>query len=256
MGSGSIHGPAQYGLDRSRYSSQLIELKVQDIGCYFTNQNLMWEQEAIGRLGSAMLEPNPICPAGRSPRQHFPDLIPCDSNQSTQRTRSSSANILPQPGSPSRQVLLETVKEALEKRQKPVRYQEEDVCPSPRVGFYQFRHETSHDQDKLSRLSVQKLGSVTIAEPTGRDRPLNHVISVQSPSILPVRSPTRQLLSQPADTSGNERLDDMKPDDVARLVSDILATQMELAIDSLGPAAGCSTEDSPYQVKIRVMNIK
>lgn len=197
-----------------------------------------------------MLEPNPISPVDRSPR-HFPDLIPAES-QATQ-TRPPPHNILPQPGSPSRKVLLETVKETLERRKKLVRDQEEDEVSSPRVGFYQFRHETGHDQDKLSRLSVQKLPSVTIATRTRPDRRLSHVISVQSPSIPPTRSPTPQLLGQAADTSENELLD-IKPDDVAQLVSDILATQMELAVDSLNPAAPCWMDvrsTSPgYQVNV------
>lgn len=159
----------------------------------------------------------------------------------------SGSKQLPQPGSPSRRTLLEAVKDTLERRTKSQpaikdNQEEDDVSslPSPRVGFYQFSHESG--QDKLSRLSVQKLPSVSIA--TQRvDRPLNHVISVQSPSIVadrvPVDSPPSVSQNEPVlpvdnGLVVNNRFDnvDIQPDDVARLVSDILASQLQLAVDS------------------------
>ncbi|XP_046437952.1 uncharacterized protein LOC124189032 [Daphnia pulex] len=224
-------------------------------------------QETIGRLGAAMLEEtgDPAQSPRRSQR-HFPDLIPRKASQSPQKPKteqpvhSFSSNqqqpgFLPQPGSPSRQALLEAVKETLERRKKPAIDEEEEKGKeseqSPRVGFYRFRHtETvaaAVQEDKLSRLSVQKLPSVTIAT-RKPDRPLNHVISVQSPSIVSTicQSPASvELLTERTASSSSSSANhhqqqsppnlEIQPDDVARLFCDLLATQLELAVDSIGP---------------------
>ena len=191
-----------------------------------------------------MLVESPVSPG----RTHFPDLIPKQikspkrEQQITTHIRPSSGDSLPRPGSSSRQVLLEAVKETLERRKIPA--QEESAeerrkeafqhPQSPRVGFYQFRHdETAFGQDKLSRLSVQKLPSVTIATRTA-ERQLNHVISVQSPSIDPILPATAAAAVQELIDPDDRATVDIQPDDVARLVSDFLAGQLELAVDSLG----------------------
>lgn len=205
-----------------------------------------------------MLE-SPVSPA-RSQRQ-FPDLIPkqikspkreyvAEKQQPQQpeqspihiRPPSSGGGSLPRSGSPSRQALLEAVKGTLERRKNQPLVDEERKKDVPqqeqsrRVGFYQFHHETASGQDKLSRLSVQKLPSVTIATRTA-DRPLNHVINVQSPSIETShhRAVEDELLPAKPNDPTTSVDEDIQPDDVARLVSDILATQLELAVDSLGP---------------------
>ena len=140
---------------------------------------------------------------------HFPDLIPVPTKPTIIRQSSSNDT--------SRQELLEAVKETLlEKRHK-----QHNNAQSPRVGFYECRHETD-EHNKLSRLSVQKLPSVTIAT-RGAARPINHhIIDVQSSSIVQAPELQGAIL-------------DIQPDDVARLVSDILSTQLELAVDSLEP---------------------
>lgn len=175
-----------------------------------------------------MLEPiDPV----KSPRHsHFPDLIP--QNKSSLKDEPLHSN-LPQPGSPSRKDLLQAVKKTLENRKKPM----EDV-QSPRIGFYQFRHESVHE-DKLSQLSIQQLPSVTIAT---QKPALNHVISVQSPSIDPV-----ELLTGQPDMDNQELT--LEPDDVARIFSDLLATQLELAVDSIGQLP------SPRQCQIKSSHV-
>lgn len=213
----------------------------------------------------------------RRSQRHFPDLIPRKASQSPQKPKteqsvhSFSSNhrqpgFLPQPGSPSRQTLLEAVKETLERRKKPAIDEEEEKGKeseqSPRVGFYRFRHtETvaAVQEDRLSRLSVQKLPSVTIAT-RKPDRPLNHVINVQSPSIVSTicQSPASvELLTErtaSSSSSANHHQQqsppnlEIQPDDVARLFCDLLATQLELAVDSIGPI---HQPASPRQCQVR-----
>ena len=209
-----------------------------------------------------MLETGDPEQSPRRSQRHFPDLIPQKRSQSPQKPDKeqplhsfSKELVLPQPGSPSRQALLEAVKETLKRRKKPTA--DNEVVKdeqSPRVGFYRFCHETvaAVQEDKLSRLSVQKLPSVTIATQKP-DRPLNHVISVQSPSIASSichhQSPAsvESLTEHPntsassSSSSANHQEErppcnlEIQPDDVARLFCDLLATQLELAVDSIGP---------------------
>ena len=224
----------------------------------------------------------------RSPRRsqrHFPDLIPRKRSQSPPKPNKeplhSFTSQLPQPGSPSRQALLEAVKETLERRKKLTADNEEEKTEqSPRVGFYRFRHETvaAVQEDKLSRLSVQKLPSVTIATQKP-DRPLNHVISVQSPSIASpichhtadsVELPTEhsntsataaKLTSSSSSNIANHQQEEqtspnfeIQPDDVARLFCDLLATQLELAVDSIGPIQD-QQPASPRQCQVKTCHV-
>jgi len=219
-----------------------------------------------------MLETDDPLPSPRRSQRHFPDLIPQKPSQSPQKPNNeqpvhsfSSQPILPQPGSPSRQALLKAVKETLERRKKHAIDEEKGKEEqSPRVGFYRFRHETvaAVQEDKLSRLSVQKLPSVTIATQKP-DRPLNHVISVQSPSIAsPIcQSPASvELLTEQTASSStaNHRQPppnlEIQPDDVARLFCDLLATQLELAVDSIGPIQE-KQPASPRQCQVKTGHV-
>ncbi|KAI9564413.1 hypothetical protein GHT06_008152 [Daphnia sinensis] len=196
-------------------------------------------QETIGRLGTAMLDPSD--PGQSSPRRaHFPDLIPQTKSRAKPKEEPLHVGL---PGDPARRDLLEAVKKTLERRKK-VTDEEEKNAPSPRVGFYQLRHESvTNQEDKLSRLSVQKLPSVTIATQKP-DLPVNHVISVQSPSIVPVS--VELLAEQPA---VNNQQPTLEPDDVARIFSDLLATQLDLAVDSIGQLT------SPRQCQIKSSHV-
>lgn len=220
----------------------------------------------------------------RSPRRsqkHFPDLIPRKRSQSPPKPNKeplhSFTSQLPQTGSPSRQALLEAVKETLERRKKLTADNEEEKTEqSPRVGFYRFRHETvAAVSNKLSRLSVQKLPSVTIATQKP-DRPLNHVISVQSPSIaspichhtadsveLPAEHPNTSATAAASSSSSiaNHQQEEqtspnfeIQPDDVARLFCDLLATQLELAVDSIGPIQD-QQPASPRQCQVKTCHV-
>ncbi|XP_057371260.1 uncharacterized protein LOC130692198 [Daphnia carinata] len=195
-------------------------------------------QETIGRLGTAMLESSD---PGQSPRHaHFPDLIPQTKSWAKPKEEPLHSS-LPPPGDPTRRDLLEAVRKTLERRKKLLDEEEKNV-QSPRVGFYQLRHESvTNQEDKLSRLSVQKLPSVTIATQKP-DLPVNHVISVQSPSIVPVSA--EPLVEQP-NTAVDNQQPTLEPDDVARIFSDLLATQLDLAVDSIGQLT------SPRQCQIK-----
>lgn len=190
-----------------------------------------------------MLEPSD---PGQPPRRaHFPDLIPQTKSWAKPKEEPLHSS-LPPPDDPSRRDLLEAVKKTLERRKK-LSDEEEKTDQSPRVGFYQVRHESvTNQEDKLSRLSVQKLPSVTIATQKP-DLPVNHVISVQSPSIVP---PSVELL---ADGQPNKVVDNqqptLEPDDVARIFSDLLATQLDLAVDSIGQLT------SPRQCQIKSSHV-
>lgn len=199
-------------------------------------------QNTIRRLGTAILDDDDDdgrrtgCQAGQ---KEFPDLIPRRSAVST------PSRHLPPAGSSKRQALLEAVKETLGRRIQlktaaattPVMAEEEEdgggrcePAQSPRVGFYTFSHETSC-RKPMKRLSVQQLPSVTIESKANVARAQvgpPTVIDVQSRSMTPERSEA----TVDSAAASQEMVDSIRPEDVARIVSDILADQLDLAFDA------------------------
>lgn len=196
-------------------------------------------------------------------RPIFPDLIP------SSRTSGSASRVLPSAGSPSRQALLEVVKETLGRRiqlrnpiyeeqkdgqekEEPAVEEERPVLPrapplvsnrSPRVGLFNVRHEgDAITKDKLGRLTVQSLPSVTIA--TRAVMPPSRVIEIQSRSISSAQvslEPEQDgkvdcNVSLSASSKSEEEAvatdRSIQPEEVARIVSEILANQVDLAFDS------------------------
>ena len=161
----------------------------------------------------------------------YPDLIP----RQQQQQQSAVEISLPPPGTPSRQLLLGAVKESLESKRKN---------PSPpRVALYQFRHRSDEEEtltDKMRRLSVRQLPSVTIASPRSIHRSANQIVHVQSPS---------SAIVDVSATPPPPPAIDIQPDDVARIVSDIMASQIELAVDSFrNPASDAVTSSISTKV--------
>lgn len=164
----------------------------------------------------------------------YPDLIPRQQQQQKQPAVEIS---LPPPGTPSRQLLLGAVKESLESKRK-------NPTP-PRVALYQFRHQSDAEEetltDKMRRLSVRQLPSVTIASPRSFHRSANQIVHVQSPSSA--------IVDVSATPPPPPTAIDIQPDDVARIVSDIMASQIELAVDSFrNPESDAVTSSISTQV--------
>ena len=177
----------------------------------------------------------------RSTTSSYPDVIPKPASPGP----CDAPIALPSPGNPERRFLLGAAKEILDKRQSErasVAVVKE--TGQSRIGFYEFSHARDDVTEKLSRLSVQKLPSVTIATPGTRNR--NVIVhSVQSPSLDlrlsqsigpveliepgdPIQADEKEQVKEEV-KKANAQLD---PDDVACIVSEILAGQVELALDA------------------------
>lgn len=205
------------------------------------------DKDTIRRLGSALADHEQekdedvrSSTSGSS----YPDVVPRSSSPASpaperEPEAGGTGQRLPSPGNPQRQFLLGAVKEMLDERNST--RVAVDVATAPpaasgstsRIAFYEFRHPADDTAAKLNRLSVQRLPSVTIATPDAAARRSSAAFSVHSPSL--------HLAPGEAGSIGGSDLDkepdaasrpDIRPDDVARVVSDILAGQLELALDS------------------------
>lgn len=185
-------------------------------------------------MGTAILDDEDPEEQPINTRKRFPDLIP---------RQSAPACSLPSPGSTPRQVLLEAVKETLGKRVMklnskpivtPVSVSPEERVRSPRVGLYSFQHD--HQIDKtLGRLTVQQLPSVTIqSDPLPTSASRSQVIDVQSRSLI--TSPGDESCSSATEAasaaSGSIEANTILPEDVARIISEILAGELDLVVDA------------------------
>ena len=183
--------------------------------------------------------------------QDYPDLIPCRSDASK---ASAGSHPLPATGSQSRQALLEAVKETLMRQKIPIKLtprsslqqtpsraeSEGSPSKSPRVGLYSFQHppDDGDSQAKLGRLTVQQLPSVTIASA----RP---AVAANRPQIIDVQSTSCSTATRedgggepdegtyPSESVAEDRRAlSIQPEEVARIVSDILAGELDLAFDA------------------------
>lgn len=181
-------------------------------------------------MGTAILDDEDPEEQPINNRKRFPDLIP---------RQSAPACSLPSPGSTPRQVLLEAVKETLGKRvmklhSKPNVTPVEERVRSPRVGLYSFQHD--HQIDKtLGRLTVQQLPSVTIqSDPLPTSVSRSQVIDVQSRSLI--TTPGDESCSSATEAAsaagGSIEANTILPEDVARIISEILAGELDLVVDA------------------------
>lgn len=210
-------------------------------------------QEAIRRIGLAMLDTDgdPIVsseeqrPPIKSPdrvRRNYPDLVPGPAALPAPHHHHPPGS-LPPSGSQSRRNLLEAVKETLSRQKILIKLRPhpmEEPLPagsptkSPRVGLYSFQHpEEEASQAKLARLTVQELPSVTIA--SRRPAIINRaqVIDVQSSSTTTTTTITSPEVEVTEEVAGAEADPQsiIRAEDVARVVSDILAEELDLAFE-------------------------
>lgn len=179
-------------------------------------------------MGTAILDDEDPKEQSINNQKRFPDLIP---------RQSAPTCSLPSPGSASRQVLLEAVRETLGKRVMKLHSKAtpvEERVRSPRVGLYSFQHD--HQIDKtLGRLTVQQLPSVTIqSDPPPTSVSRSQVIDVQSRSLITTpRDESCSLATEAASAaSGSIEANTILPEDVARIISEILAGELDLVVDA------------------------
>ena len=213
-------------------------------------------------------------PKKRTGQGGYPDLIPKATTPQTAAldNKEKPLKSLPPRASPSRKVLLEAVNEVLGKRisvasptnkiltepqqleeiqVKEIRQEEVTTTSSigsHRVALFHHRHQEEENEierketnsEKLSRFVCEQLPSVSFEanhRPQSVQRHQQHI----SVAVFDDNQPQSSPMSMKLETAKKEDEQEtnlnqlIQPDDLARLVCDLLCDQVHLAIDSFAP---------------------
>jgi len=151
-------------------------------------------------------------------------------------------DVIPMPRDRCRLALLNRVKEKLVQQRIESRTPE---SRTPRVGYRELRHRDDGVQERLRRLQITQLPSVTLAAPSTGAQPQQVVMQdYRNVSIQTDPSPElSEAMSLPVAM-------EIVPEDVISVVNDILHTQIDFALADFNPLAIKSNVDHRLAIDI------